>query len=136
MDVKKPLEFVVNSFLGMKEGRERNPTEAIKEALIQSNDLRRKPWKNSENKLAGHCYIASEILYHLLGGKNSGWKPMFMRVYNTPHWYLQHESGKIIDLTDSQFDGKLDRTNAVGKGFLTKHLSKRATKLLSRTNLY
>jgi len=41
-------------------------------AMYLSDDLRRPPWKGDPNPLAGHCYVASEALYHLLGDK---WKP-------------------------------------------------------------
>lgn len=27
----------------------------------------------------GHCYVASEAAYYLLGGKEEGWAPQFIR---------------------------------------------------------
>jgi hypothetical protein len=82
----------------------------------------------------GHCYVASEAAYYLLGGKEEGWKPMHMTHLGASHWFLKHESGYILDLTYNQFKTKLDYSKARGTGFLTKEPSKRAKKLLIRIN--
>lgn len=78
----------------------------------------------------GNCYVTCEALYHLLGGKHAGYKPMCMRHEGDTHWFLQHSSGLIIDPTVSQFKTKPDYTKARGKGFLTKNASSRAVKLM------
>ena len=80
----------------------------------------------------GHCYVASEAAYYLLGGKEEGWKPMHMTHLGASHWFLKHESGFILDLTYNQFKSPLDYTKARGTGFLTKEPSKRAKMLLIR----
>jgi len=80
----------------------------------------------------GHCYVASEAAYYLLGGKEEGWKPMHMKHLGASHWFLKHESGLILDLTYNQFKSPLDYKAARGTGFLTKGPSKRAKKLLIR----
>jgi len=80
----------------------------------------------------GHCYVASEAAYYLLGGKENGWKPFCMEVDLDTHWFLKHSSGFILDITKSQFCYKLDYSEARGKGFLTKEPSKRAKKLLQK----
>lgn len=36
----------------------------------------RKHKSDTDHKLFGHCYAASETLFHLLGGKNAGYIPM------------------------------------------------------------
>lgn len=79
----------------------------------------------------GNCYAASEALYHILGGKRAGWKPMRVRLPDDVHWFLTHESGLIVDPSRQQFGGYLpDYTKAHGSGFLTKKPSKRARKLI------
>lgn len=83
-------------------------------------------------KTYGHCYVASEAAYYLLGGKEEGWKPMHMTHLGASHWFLRHESGFILDLTGDQFGMTLDYSKARGTGFLTKEPSKRAKKLLIR----
>lgn len=83
--------------------------------------------------MRGNCYVASEALYHILGGMGSGWKPMVMRSYDDTHWFLKHESGIIVDPSRLQFKGKLlDYSRARGCGFLTKHPSKRAVALIEQ----
>ncbi len=82
--------------------------------------------------MRGNCYVASEALYHLLGGKASGWTPMVMRTETDTHWFLKHTDGLIVDPTVGQFDAIPDYSLARGCGFLTKNPSKRAAELMER----
>ncbi len=103
--------------------------------LIQNNlsdDLRKKPWKGMKNKVAGHCYIVCEALYHFT---NKELKPQHIKVNNMSHWFLKDKLGKIIDPTAKQFDFKVNYENGRGKGFLTTYPSKRCRELLKRCNL-
>lgn len=49
----------------------------------------------------GNCYVTCEALYHLLGGKKSGYKPMVMRHEGGTHWFLAHQYGPRLDPTVS-----------------------------------
>lgn len=81
--------------------------------------------------MRGNCYVASEALFHILGGKATGWKPMQMRTKGDTPWWLQHRDGLILDPSVRQFGKtRLDYTMGRGGGFLTKHPSKRAVKLM------
>ena len=80
----------------------------------------------------GNCYVTSEALYHLLGGKKAGWKPMRIRIHDVTHWFLKHNSGMILDATVAQFAILPDYTQARGCGFLTKKPSKRARALMQK----
>jgi len=80
--------------------------------------------------MRGNCYVTCEALYHLIGGKISGWKPMNIRHEGDSHWFLKHESGLILDPTVSQFKTVPDYTKAKGRGFLTREPSRRAKKLM------
>lgn len=82
----------------------------------------------------GNCYATSEAIYHLLGGKDAGWKPMRIPIDGERHnhWFIQHESGLRIDLTASQFDSPPPYEDAIGCGFLTKGPSKRARELMQK----
>lgn len=109
------------------------------EALVKfclTDDLRRAPWKGSTDPLAGHCYVVAEALWHMTGGKRSPYKPMFVRVGDVPHWFLQHEGyhSDILDPTQSQFMWPhwLDHQQGRGKGFLTAKPSARARVLIKR----
>ena len=81
-------------------------------------------------KRRGNCYVASEALYHILGGKPAGWTPMQMRTEDDSHWFLKHESGLIIDPSALQFKKLPDYSKARGRGFLTKKPSKRTLVLM------
>lgn len=76
--------------------------------------------------------MTSEALFHLLGGKAGGWKPMRMRHEGDTHWFLKHSSGLIVDATVSQFQKTPDYSKAVGSGFLTKRPSRRAKELMRK----
>ena len=83
-------------------------------------------------KTRGNCYVACEALYHLLGGKQAGYKPMRVKHEVDTHWFLVHQSGLRIDPTASQFKKAPPYDKAVGCGFLTKKPSKRAEELMGR----
>jgi hypothetical protein len=72
------------------------------------------------NEAFGHCYVATEAAYYLLGGKEEGWSPQFVRVAGYAHWYLKHQSGFIYDPTASQFKIAIPYHLGKGKGFLSK----------------
>ena len=96
-----------------------------------TDDLRRPPWRGSPNPLAGHCYVASEAAWHLLGAASSLWRPTFIKHRGVSHWYLTNkDSGEILDITAGQFDEAPAYASGIGTGFLTKTPSKRAAGLL------
>ena len=81
----------------------------------------------------GNCYVASEAIYHILGGKASGWKPMTVRHEGQVHWYLQRYFlgwPMILDLTKGQFKKLPPYEKGRGRGFLTRGPSKRARALM------
>lgn len=86
--------------------------------------------------MRGNCYVTCEALYHLLGGKPAGWKPMRMRYAGDTHWFLINtHNGTRLDPTVSQFLEEPDQSDydkAVGSGFLTKTPSKRALEMMKR----
>lgn len=84
---------------------------------------------------AGQCYAASEALYHLLGRKAAGLTPMCLRLVDgsSPwrcHWFLVTADGQILDPTREQFSERPAYELARGKGFLTKHPSGRARRIM------
>lgn len=105
--------------------------EKVKSHL--TDDLRQPQYRGKENCLAGHCYVASEAVYHMLGGQRAGWVPQSVQHEGGPHWYLKHKfSGYIIDPTASQFDTPVPYEKGVGRGFLTRQPSKRTQVVLDR----
>ena len=101
----------------------------VKEALVTSDDLRRKEYRGNPNLYAGHCYVASEAIFHLAKAAGVNLKPMFLYHEGSPHWYLL-DSGEVLDPTKEQFTSLPDYSRGRGKGFLTKHPSKRASTLI------
>lgn len=95
-----------------------------------SDDLRRPPWKGSKNKLAGHCYIACEALFHIT---RRVLRPYHVKHLGQPHWFLiEPLSGKVIDPTAGQFKKPVPYHLGRCCGFLTQGPSKRAQILLDR----
>ncbi len=80
----------------------------------------------------GHCYAASEALYHMLGGKKAGLKAMVARVRGRTHWWLVMKDGRILDPTYDQFKQAFPYEKGHGTGFLTKRPSKRAREIINR----
>lgn len=100
---------------------------------VLCDELRRPEWRGERNPLAGHCYVASEALYHLLGGARSGWRPVFLRHEGKPHWFLRHrELGAIADPTALQFASPPRHELGVPKGFLTGERASRRAQVVIR----
>lgn len=92
---------------------------------------RRRVEDEGANPYTGHCYVAVEALYHLLGGSAKGYKPMFVRHENEPHWFLQGPGG-VLDPTAEQFSTPVPYDQGRGKGFLTLEPSARARTVMER----
>jgi len=100
-----------------------------------SDDLLKPQFRGkSKNRFYGHCYVATECLYHLLPKEEKSlYIPNILKIEGITHWFLKHkETGKVLDITNKQFHFKLDYSKSKGCGFLTKKSSKRATILINR----
>ena len=117
--------------------------EAVRWAL--TDNLLKPEWRRLHKRsvgrchaMAGHCYVASEALYHLLGGKAAGLKPMtikmgpVMRIGLFTHWYLVTNYGSILDPTGDQFASPAPYHLGKGRGFLPRHPSARAQAVIDR----
>lgn len=110
----------------MAHGQHDNPNDiirAIKKSLTP--DL-------LKGDYSGHCYVASEAFYHLVG-KDLGFQPYQMKVNGVSHWWLKSGS-LVVDITASQFSFNINywHEDARCRGFLTKKPSKRAQVLMDR----
>jgi hypothetical protein len=99
-----------------------------------SEELRKKAYRNNPNPMAGHCYVASETIYHKLGGKEAGWTPQTIRHEGGPHWFLKNTDGTIIDPTADQFVTPVPYEEGKGCGFLTRRPSKRSQQIIERVD--
>lgn len=77
------------------------------------------------------CYVMSEAVYHLAGGKRAGLKPCVHRSGSRgTHWFLRWGEN-VLDPSVDQFDGLIpDHAKGRGCGFLTKTPSKRAARVI------
>lgn len=107
------------------------PSEAydlVRENL--SDELLSPTWKRiaseTANEFSGHCYAASEAVFHLLGGPNSDWVPQVLNHERWPeglepgqtHWYLRNRvTGEVMDPTAEQFPVKPAYNAGKGCGF-------------------
>lgn len=105
-----------------------------------TDDLRKPEYRGHPNILFGQCYVASEVFFHLSGGKEACLTPMRVKHEGTTHWWVRRliqEWGKNklyqdIDLTAAQFETKPPYYKGIATGFLTKNPSKRAQELILR----
>ena len=109
-------------------------------------DLLKPEWRRIAKRkgcsLAGHCYAASEALYHMMGGSEAGWVPQVLTSAAWPeglskgqtHWYLRNRrTGAVVDATAEQFHPLLPRHDSgKGSGFLTRDPSRRARTIIGR----
>ena len=105
----------------------------IQESL--TDDLLKLKYRvKNKNRFWGHCYVATEALYHLLDDESKKiYKPAILRVNDDTHWFLKNiETNEIHDITKQQFDFDLSYENAKRSGFLTKLPSKRCQVLINR----
>jgi hypothetical protein len=101
-----------------------------------SDDLLKPKYRKlvNRNKYTGHCYVATETLYHLLDDSiKLSYTPAILKLPNGTHWFLKNKlTDEIIDITKEQFDFILDYSNARNAAFLTKIPSKRSQILIDR----
>jgi hypothetical protein len=105
---------------------------------VLTPDLIRPKYRgHASNPMYGHYYVASEAMFHLLGGWGSPYQAMRGKdETGDVHWWLRDtDDGSIIDVTADQFTsvGKLPPyANGRAGPFLTKQPSKRAQVVLDR----
>jgi hypothetical protein len=99
--------------------------------LSLTDELRRPQYRGDPNPVRGHCYVASEAAYHLVGGKASGYVPCQIWHEGDSHWFLRGPDD-IIDPTSDQFVTPVPYHSGIGKGFLTRQPSRRAQIVMSR----
>lgn len=106
--------------------------EALRASLTP--DLLKPEYRvDGAHPMAGHCYVASEALYHL-AGKSAGFRPHRMRVGGVTHWWLEDPAGNRLDLTADQFPFTLDYSSGRCAGFLTRDPSKRSLRVIEKVS--
>jgi hypothetical protein len=101
-------------------------------------DLLKRPYReeNTTNPMFGHCYVATEALFHLLPDRENYCACRGRDDRGIVHWWLVHKpTNQIFDVTADQYLSKgLVPPYSRGKrcGFLTNDPSKRCCLLLER----
>lgn len=100
-------------------------------ALPQLVDTKKCKPKTS-NPLECQCYHAAEAVYHLAGGPRSGLVPVYGKLVDGTHWWLEDKiTGEVVDPTACQLPaGYVYQGRRAG--FLTKEPSRRAKILIQR----
>jgi hypothetical protein len=111
--------------------------QAVLEPSLLRPQYRKQVEANPEHHCTfGHCYAASEALWHLLGGMGSDWRPVVgQHPEYGPHWWLVNSSGERLDPTAEQFEdlGTMPPyEHGVKKGFMTRKPSARAAEIIRR----
>jgi hypothetical protein len=96
----------------------------------ESKQFLKSEYKGASHPYYGHCYVASQVLYHKLGGDEMGYTVYRMDHEGTSHWFLKNPAGKVLDPTWRQFKTKPDYSKAKRVAFLTKEPSKRAQDMI------
>jgi hypothetical protein len=86
--------------------------------------------------MTGHCFVASEALFYIMGGKGSGFVPHVGHVNGGTHWWVVGPDGRVWDPTLDQFDAPVEYEKGRGTGFGVPGAgpSKRAQELLRRVS--
>ena len=111
-------------------------TTKIQECLTP--DLLKKPYreKNKNNPMYGHCYVATEALYHSLDDRTKYQIQHGKDHEGVVHWWLREkETGEIVDVTSDQYYSQgltPPYNNGRNGSFLTNFPSKRAVTLMER----
>ena len=88
----------------------------------------------------GHCYAATEALFHALGGYDSEWRPARAKDDDgITHWWLENiRTGERLDITAEQYTS-VGKEPPYGRGrragFLTRQPSDRAARILRAAGL-
>ena len=114
-----------------------SPQAVAKAVMASLSDDLRKHGKagRTDCPACGHCYVASEAAWHLLGGSTSGWVPASGTWKGVTHWWLENDDGQRLDITASQFPKGFPYDKGQRRGFLTGSVpSQRAQIVIERAS--
>lgn len=102
-----------------------------------SDDLLKKCYLQGErHPTTGHCYVASEALFHLLGGREHWLSKTGRDADGGTHWWLvNRHDGVRVDATQEQYTSfGIEPPYSAGRSctFLTQKPSKRCQIVLAR----
>ena len=124
---------------GVTTSTRRYPTDIAREtsrrvtALLTPDLLKRAFRPDPTCPVRGHCYVAAEALWYLLGAGASPFRPKCAPFEGTMHWWLEG-LGVVVDPTAAQLGAHAQRVYDKGRGcgFMTNYPSRRTQVLLRR----
>ncbi len=94
-------------------------------------------WREQNRKSGipstGFCYLGMECVLYAIGGIAKGLKPKYLKDDGETHWWLENESGIILDPTADQYGGDdIPYHKGIGAGLMNgyERPSRRAAILL------
>lgn len=104
------------------------------QTFLSGNDSLRKSEYKGATGLTGHCYVASESIFHLTGGYGR-WYVCRLSHEGETHWFLEDkQTGEIVDPTVDQFNTDPDYAERTRTGFMTKEPSNRAEAVIKEVS--
>lgn len=119
--------------------------QRVRAYLWSSHDLLNdERFEKLPHPLAGACYVASEVYFHLTDGYDEWYvtrapvtitDPETGEPWEVTHWWLENrQTGEVVDLTAEQFGDDVDMDEVYARGthtgFLTSEPSERAQRVL------
>jgi hypothetical protein len=109
-----------------------SPEAAVKASLTP--ELAKPEFRggDGDHPMTGHCYVASEALWHLRGAERSGLEPRQLEHEGASHWWLEGPRGGVTDLTVGQFRTPVPYAQGEHRAFLEPTPSSRARTVMGR----
>lgn len=95
-------------------------TESVKAALTDDVRPQDRPRQEGTHELRGHCYVAAQALYFLLGGKEAGYEFRRLVHEDVSHFFVRSPSGANLDPTAEQFKTPIPYDNSKRSGLWGK----------------
>lgn len=114
------------------------------QASLRVEDLQKlyrdKHASSSCDAFTGHCFVATNAFWHLMGGRDGPYKPLHVGVLGDSHWFLvDKRDGSVVDLTASQFSVPVPYKQGIGMGMQGPQRdtlpTARAAKVIDRARL-
>ncbi len=76
------------------------PADQLKREVqaVLTDELAQDRYRSGFGRFDGFAYVGAEAYFHLAGGWDAGLHPMQLKRRGKSHWWLEDDSGRVIDL--------------------------------------